>query len=316
MSYRNFPEGERRRISPLRLIILAAIIIVVGLTIFYWSYRTVGAGEIGIVTDWGAPIRQVGEGLTVINPLWQDLVRMDIKTQLVSQKATAASGDLQNVVMDLGVNYHLDPSKTFALYKEIGLDYKNRIIIPAIQETVKQVTAKHTASQIVTQREILKTEIQSALDTRLAAKGIIMEAVNILNIDFSKSFNEAIEATTTAKQNELKEKNLLNVVQIQSQQKVVQAQANYNATVTNAKAQADKLEIEATGQADAIKVITNILKDNPEYILYLQSQRWNGQLPLLGGGDNSGMSGVILNSDILKQYTGNLTAPAINSTLS
>lgn len=309
--------NERRRINPLVIIILAAIVIVAVVILFMISYRTVGAGEIGIVTEWGKPVYQVGEGLTIINPIWGDLIKMDIKTQRVDQKATAASGDLQNVVMELAVNYHLDSSKTFNLYQTIGLDYKNRVIVPAVQEIVKQVTAKHTAQQIVTQREEIKIEIQNALDKRLAVRGIVVENVNIINVDFSASFNEAIEATTTQKQNELKEKNILSVVMIQQQQKKIQAEANYNVTVTNAKALADKNVIEATGQADAITKVTETLKDNPEYILYLQSQRWNGQLPMInGGGETSdGLANIILDSDTLKDLRGNVTAPSANATL-
>lgn len=308
--------NEPRRINPLAILILAAVIIVIVVILFMVSYRTVGAGEIGIVTEWGAPKYQVGEGLTIVNPLWGDLIKMDVKTQRVDQKATAASGDLQNVAMELAVNYHLDSGKTFELYKTIGLDYKNRVIIPAVQEITKQVTAKHTAQQIVVQREQVKLEIQTALDQRLAPKGIIIENVNILNLDFSASFNEAIEATTTQKQNELKEKNILSVVTIQQQQKKVQAEANYNVTVTNAQAIADKAEIEATGQANAITTVTETLKNNPEYILYLQSLRWNGQLPMINGESGNGLASIILNSDTLKDLRGNVSAPAINATLS
>lgn len=313
MSYRNH-EPEERRISFTRIAILAVIVIAVGLVIFYWSYRTVGAGEIGIVTDWGAPKYQVGEGLTIINPLWQDLIKMDIKTQRVDQDASAASKDLQNVATNLAVNYHLDAGKTFNLYKTIGLDYKNRVIVPAVQETVKQMTAKYTANQVVTQRDLLKNDIQTALEARLSPVGIMVENVNIINVEFSKSFNDAIEATSTVRQNELKAQNQLNVIRIEAQTKVVQAQANYNATVTNANAQKDKAIIEAQGQEEAIKTISKALQENPEYILYLQSQRWNGQLPMFAG--EGGMSSVILNSDTLKDFRGNLTAPAINATLS
>jgi regulator of protease activity HflC (stomatin/prohibitin superfamily) len=312
MSYRNHNEG--RHIPFRGIIILAAIIIVVAIIIFMWSYRTVGAGEIGIVTDWGAPKYQVGEGLTIINPLWQDLIKMDIKTQRVDQDASAATKDLQNVATKIAVNYHLDPSKTFELYQTVGLDYKNRLIVPAVQETVKQITAKYTASQVVTMREQLKTEIEDALENRLSPKGIMVETVNIINVDFSQSFNDAIEATSTVRQNELKAQNQLNVIRIEAQQKVVQAEANYNATVTNAQAIADKAKIEAAGQEEAIKTISTALKENPEYILYLQSQRWNGQLPMFAG--ENGMSSVILNSDTLKEFRGNVTAPAINATLS
>lgn len=300
MSYDN-----DRRIGPLGIVIIAVVAIIIALAVFYWCYRTVGTGEVGIVTVWGSATKQVGEGLTTVNPLWEDLVKIDVKTQRIDQTATAATKDIQNVKANVAVIYHLDTSKTLDLYKEIGLGYKDRVIVPAVQEIVKQVTAKYTASQIVTQREQLKNEIQTLLEQRLGPLGIVIESVNILNIDFSDSFNAAIEETTTRKQKELVEQNQLNIVRIQSQQKVVQAQANYNATITNAQAEADKLKIEAQGTENAIKTISTALKDNPNYLSYYGIQKWNGVLPLFGTGSEG--SGLILNSDIINKAMGNQT---------
>jgi regulator of protease activity HflC (stomatin/prohibitin superfamily) len=47
------------------------------------------------------------------------------------------------------------------LYKNLGLDYENRVIQPAIEETVKQVTANYNAEELITKRPLVKQDLTS-----------------------------------------------------------------------------------------------------------------------------------------------------------
>jgi prohibitin 2 len=81
----------------------------------------------------------------------------------------SASKDLQEVKTQVALNYHLDPENVQVLYLRAGVDYTNRIIIPAIQESVKQVTTRFNAEELITKREMVKNEIEEQIRAWLAA---------------------------------------------------------------------------------------------------------------------------------------------------
>lgn len=247
---------------------ILAIIVVIGL--FSIPY-TVGAGERAIVLTWGNPsMNAQGSGLHVKVPFAQSVVKMDVQTQKYEADASAASSDLQTVSTKIAVNYHLIPESVPVLYKNIGIGYREKIIQPAVQEIVKASTAKFTAEELITKRELVKEQIDIALRERLATSGIIMETTSITNFDFSAQFNAAIEQKVTAEQDALTQKNRLAQVEYEAQQLVATANGTATATILNAQAEAKKVQL-----------INDQLAQSPQYVEYIKVQRWDGKLPVM-----------------------------------
>ncbi len=212
------------------------IVAIIVLSVLFGSFGTIGAGERGIKTRLNAVVGEIQPGLYFKTPFIEDVIPFNVQTQKVSQDATAASSDLQDVRTTIAVNYNIAPDKVNVLYQTVGVNYQDVIIDPAIQETVKAATAKYTAEQLVTTREKVRTEIVNALTSKLQALGIIVTQVSITNFSFSKSFNEAIEAKVTAEQNALAAQNKLKQVQFEAQQKVATAEADAKSIEIQAKA--------------------------------------------------------------------------------
>ena len=72
---------------------------------------------------------------------------MEVRTQKLVESTTSASKDLQDVSTQVALNYHVNPGRAQVVYQQLGFDYANRVIIPAIQESVKQVTARFNAEE-------------------------------------------------------------------------------------------------------------------------------------------------------------------------
>jgi prohibitin 2 len=89
----------------------------------------------------------------------------------------SASKDLQEVKTQVALNYHLDPENVQVLYLRAGVDYTNRIIIPAIQESVKQVTTRFNAEELITKREMVKNEIEEQIRARLISINITVDTL-------------------------------------------------------------------------------------------------------------------------------------------
>lgn len=243
--------------------------IVIGLVIGFFAlmalliinpFVVVSAGERGVVLHWGAVEDQIlGEGIHWITPIAKDVKTLDVKIQKEQVEATAASKDLQTVTTVLALNYHLQPDRVNALWQNVGEDYKSRIIDPAIQESVKGVTAKYTAEELVTKRPLVKDDIKVSLLDRLQKEFIIVDEVSIVNFDFSESFNKAIEMKVTAEQDALAQKNKLEQVKYEAEQRVTQA-----------KAEAEAIKIQA-------QAITQ--QGGQSYVDLKAIEKWNGSLP-------------------------------------
>ncbi len=223
------------------------------------SVGTVDAGSVGIKTTFGKVAGVIPPGLYVKLPIVQGVTVMDTQTQKEQVDATAASNDLQNVTATVAVNFHVNPADAGVIFQNIGADYQTRVVDPAIQESIKSVTANYTAEQLITQREKAREEILTLLTTKLAVYGVNADSLNIVDFKFSDTFNTAIEAKVTAQQNALAAQNKLAQVQFEAQQ-----------TVATAKAQAEAIQI----QAEAINS-----QGGASYVALKAIDKWNGVLP-------------------------------------
>ena len=127
------------------------------------------------------------------------------------------------------MNYHILPEKANWVYQNLGREYKDRIIDPAVQEVVKAITAKYTAVELITQREKVRTEIKELLRQRLVGYNIVIDDFSIVNFKFSQQFTQAIESKQTAEQFALKAQRDLERIKIEAEQKITQAKAEAEA---------------------------------------------------------------------------------------
>jgi regulator of protease activity HflC (stomatin/prohibitin superfamily) len=216
------------------------------------------AGSIIVVPNGHAGVMvrfQKTTGIIYENGLhWKSLVdtpvNMSIKTQLFEDEATAASKDLQDVSTKIAINYKLDFKEAAVVYQTIGRDYIGVIANPVVQETVKEVTARYNAEDMILKRTDVKNDITNALVTRLATRGIVTESVNIINFDFSDEFTKAIEAKVVAVQKVLEAENKLRQIEVEARQAEQVAKGEAAASIAR-----------ANGQAEANKIIDASLTD-------------------------------------------------------
>src|SRR5919204_2985220 len=277
-----YAGSSRSILGSNKLKILAGIVtFVIIIVIMSESVVIVQAGHRGVVLYVSAVENRVlGEGVHFIIPFAEQVIPLEVRTLKFQADASAASNDLQQVATVIALNYHIDPSKANVIYQQLGADYTNRIIAPTIQESVKSSVAKFNAEQLVTNRETAKATIAQAISRTLSARNILVETVFITDFKFSGAFASQIEQKVVAFQKYLTEQNNLRAVQVVANQTVVQAQAQARSNV--AKAQ---------GESEAIRIITEQLRQSPQYLQWQAINRWNGQMPYSLGGSSIGGGG-------------------------
>src|SRR6266513_2332722 len=258
-----------------KLIIVAGIItFIVIIVVMFESVVVVEAGHRGVVLYVGAVENRVlGEGIHFIIPFAEQVVPLEVRTLKFQADATAASNDLQEVQTTIALNYHISPSQANIIYQQLGADYADRIIAPTIQESVKASVAKFNAEELITKRAIAKAVIAQTIGNTLSARDIVVETIFITDFAFSQAFSNQIEAKVVAFQKYLTEQNNLKAIQVVANQTVVQAQAAARSNIAK-----------AGGESQAIKIITEQLKQSPQYLQWLSINRWNGQMPYALGG--------------------------------
>lgn len=251
--------------GPLRAgIFIIMIIMVISL---FKPWVQVGAGERGVVLNFGAVQDKVlDEGIHFRVPVMQQIVLMDIKIYKVVTDAASASSDLQDVALSVALNYHVIPDKANLVYQTIGLEFKERMIDPAIQEVMKAVTARYTAEELITKRPAVSAEMQESLTKRLLLSNISVDAFSIVSFSFSKIFTDAIEAKQTAEQNALKAERDLDRIKVEAQQ-----------TIEAATAEAEALRLQKMNISPDLIELRKI-EANLKAI-----EKWNGILPQVTG---------------------------------
>jgi prohibitin 1 len=229
--------------------IVAGIIVVIGLWLLIAGMVSIGTGEIAVMTRYGRVTGQeLGEGFHLKNPLDHANV-YDVKIQKQESDATAASKDLQDVNAKVVVNYHLERGQISHIHQTVGVEYHDKLIAPAVQETFKATTAKFDATELITNRNEVKSEVSQQLTDRLAKYGILIDSVSITNFAFSKEFSASIEAKQVAQQN------------------AEQAQFNLQKAQLDAQAQ----------QAQKASL-------SPELLQKYAIDKWDGKMPTYVGG--------------------------------
>jgi len=262
----------------MRMIKLLSVLIVaiIAISTLLGAIAVIGAGHRGVLLTWGKVEDKIlPEGISIITPFMNQVVQMSAQTLKYQASASSASKDLQDVSTEVTLNYKIEPERANWIYQNLGSDYENRIIQPAIQEAVKASTAQFTAEELITQRPTVKANIESALRDRMLNYSLVMETVSITDFKFSPSFSQAIEAKVTAQQLALKAENDLQRIRVEAEQAVAIAQGQANATI-----------IKATSEAAAIKITGEALKNNPALVNLEYIKRWQGILPttlIIGG---------------------------------
>lgn len=251
-----------------RLKIAGGIIILLILFLMANPFVIIPAGHRGVVLSWGAVDKEVlPEGLAFRWPIYQQVVKADVRILMTQPDCDAVTKDQQVNHTKVAVNYHIIPGEAGWVYQNAGLDYKQKLVFPKIQEIVKAITARYTALELISKREQIRNEMKDHLKEALHPYKIIVDDFSVVNFKWDPDFQKAIEAKQVAEQFAMKAQRDLERIKIEAEQKITQAKA---------EAEALRLQKEnVTPQLIKLRQIEASIK---------AIEKWNGQLPKFSGG--------------------------------
>lgn len=245
-------------------IFIALLIVIAGLN----SFASVQYGHVGLYKTFGKLNDEIlGPGIHLKLPFVQTVIQVNTQVTKAETDTSASSKDLQPVSTHVAVNYSVNKSAAFNLMNNIGGNFDTVIISPAIQEIVKEVTAKYPAEDLIAKRDVVAGEISDHLTKRLAKYDLIVNDINIVNFKFSDAFNQSIEAKQVAQQQALKAENDLKRIEIEAKQKIAQAQA-----------EAESLKLKKQ------EITPDLVQFKQIEVQEKALEKWDGHLPSVTGG--------------------------------
>lgn len=236
--------------------------IIIGIILFIDLFVLVPGGHIACIYDVGRGIleKNLSPGLHLKIPFWQRAKLFSTRIQAYSMSGEAReeavvqdeaieapTADGQKVQIDVTVLFRLDPTKAYQVWQNIGVDYVAKIIKSISRSQIRMVISRYTAIDIYSAKrqeaaEIMKKEIFSIF----IEKGIILEDILLRKVSFTPEYAKTIEEKQIAEQKVKKAEYDLQRIEIEKKQKITQAQ----------------------GEAEAIRLRGEKLKENPAVIQY------------------------------------------------
>lgn len=244
-------------------IVIFSIVALFILTTIYESYSKINSGEVGLKVRFGKIVdTSLNEGLNFKIPYIESVVKVNIKVQKVELETESSTKDLQTVNTLLAVNYRVSKDSAVQLYKNVGNSYEETVLTPAIQESIKAVMSNYNAEETITLRNKVSDECLEEIQSKVEKYGIKIEDFNMIDLDFSPAYSQAIEEKQVAEQKVLTAKQELEKAKIESEKKVIEAEATKKAN--------DMLKQSLTDEVIAKQFI----------------EKWDGKLPTTYAGDD------------------------------
>lgn len=207
---------------------------------------TVDAGHRAIMFSRVGGIQKdiMTEGLHFRIPWFNYPIIYDIRSRPRKISSPTGSKDLQMVNISLRVLSRPDAGKLPTMYRQLGLDYDEKVLPSICNEVLKSVVAKFNASQLITQRQQVSMLVRKELTERARDFNIILDDVSITELSFGKEYTAAVEAKQVAQQEAQRAAFVVERAKQEKQQKIVQAE----------------------GEAEAAKMLGLAVSQNPGYL--------------------------------------------------
>jgi prohibitin 1 len=192
-------------------------------------FTVIPAGNVGVVDIFGVVSdNTMKSGINFVNP-FAHIVKFSIQTTEHKETMEVLSREGLTIGLEISVLFHLDPDSAASVYRKIGTDYIDVVLIPQFRSISRAVTASFQASALYSsERERLGTDIQKELARAVGPRGIIVETTPLRNVALPSQLTDAIEQKQRAEQESQRMEFIL----------------------TKEKQEADRKRIEAKGIAD------------------------------------------------------------------
>lgn len=164
-------------------------------------FTIIPAGHTGVI-DFLGYVSDVTlkPGVNLVNPM-ANVEKMSVKTQEIKEMMNVPSEEGLGVDLEISLLFKLNPDKANEIYKTVGPNYVEIILVPQFRSVVRGVTARYEAKALYTaSREKLAGEIVDELEKLVGPRGITVEQAPLRQITLPPGLFKSIEEKMQAEQ--------------------------------------------------------------------------------------------------------------------
>lgn len=268
-----------------------AIVCVLAIVIFMMTFFKVEQYERGVLTWFGGVSRIAEPGLNFKVPFAHSVykIRTDVQTVSPSQAVNTYTIDNQEVDIIFTVFYRVPADRVAFVYENVP-DFRDRLFSMAL-DRLKSEMGKVNATHVAEQRGKIRDSITKVLEKDAQELGVVITDFQLSNIEYTKSFRQAVEAAAAAKANvETREQERIQAEKVAQKMKVAaigeadaqreKAKGNADAILLNATAQAKAIQLKGEAEAKAIQAQAQALQQNQKLVELRKAEKWDGKLPV------------------------------------
>lgn len=260
-------------------------IIIISLVLAIWlvasSVQVVDAGQTGVYSLFGkVRDKELSSGLHFVIPIAK-VTRMSIRTEEYTMSMSKGEGERYDsdaitsltkeglsVNLDMTVLYRLQEDKASDVYREVGLDYQEKIIRPTIRTSIRDIIANYEAKDIYSnKREEASEGIMAGIKKAIEPRGIEVEKVLLRNVELPADLARSIQSKLQAEQES----------------------ERYDFVLDKEKKEKERKIIEAEGQRESQSIINESLTTNYLYYLYVNNLKDREGTIYVPTGTNTGV---------------------------
>lgn len=261
----------------------------IGFIIAWTSFYITPEGHVDVVKRFSKATYIAEPGLNFKIPIIDTTSTIEVRTRKNTEEMQAATSEQMPVLVIASMNWTAKKTDVLALFKDYGSleQFEQRVIDPRFRAIVKESVAKFTAEDTIGKRDIVTAKVRDALVQSTADLPIEISAINIENIQLPANYLKSIETKQTEKnladaeifkleKQKLEAMREVNIADAKKQSDMKIAEGRAYAVETEAKAEAAKIALIGTAEADAILMKTKALQNNDTLVRYTEALRWNG----------------------------------------
>jgi prohibitin 2 len=259
--------GDRPELPVKQILVWVGIIAVavVFVIVAGCGVKVVDTGQRGIKTTWGKIASEsLPEGFYVFNPISSKIVEINTRVQRFDGETDTYTRDVQQAAVKYTLNYRLQQNAAHLMYRDVGVDWEQKLIPQVVLGTLKEVVGKWDAVDLISNRDKAAATAFDAIKANLGERNVEVSRFEITDIAYTTEFETSVEQKVIAQQKAIEEQNRTKQIEEQARQKVLSAEA----------------------EAKSMQIRAEALEQNAKLVEWEAVQKWNGILPqyMLGGG--------------------------------
>ncbi len=191
----------------------------------FQTVSIVPAGNVGVIDVFGkVSTRTLHSGINFRNP-FAKVVLFSVKTQEIKELMNVPSQEGLTISLELSILYNLSPEKAADIYRTVGVNYVDVILVPQFRSVARSVTSSFEAKALYTsEREILIETIRKRLVDVVSERGVNIEATPLRSITLPSRLTQAIEQKLESEQESQRMEFVLLKEQKEAERKRIEAQ--------------------------------------------------------------------------------------------